>query len=145
MGETMHIQQKIEDMIDYQDEVIAKWPKFHKYTLGERITDQAYTIADLCEHANRHYYKKNTMQEIDVKLAQLMRMVRRANRRTYQKTVKDRKTGEQKTITLQLLDNHKYNVWSEKITEIGKMLGGWMKATGGRRTDAQPEAETESL
>lgn len=120
---TLSIQQKIEDMIDYATPAIQRWPKLFRYTLGERILNQMYTIAELTEAANRKYYKKNTMQEIDVKLAQLMRMVRRAART-------ECRAGTDSEKSYKLVDGHKYEVWSGKIIEIGKMLGGWMKSAG---------------
>ena len=117
------IQQKIEDMIDYATPIIQRWPKLHRYTLGERILNQMYTIAELCEAANRKQHKYATMQDMDVKLAVLQQMVRRANRITYQ---------NREHIT-KLLDNHKYEVFSGQITEIGRMLGGWIKAVNARK------------
>lgn len=136
MGEPLKIQQKIEDVIDYATPLIQKWPKLHRYTLGERILNQMYDIADKSEAANRKYYKKTTMQEIDVKLAQLLRMVRRAHRTTYQRTVTNRETGKQVQKATPILDTHHYEVWAGKITEIGRMLGGWMKSINAKSAQA---------
>lgn len=122
---TLNIQQKIEDMIDYAAPIIQRWPKLHRYTLGERILNQMYAIAELCEAANRKQHKYTTMQDMDVKLAVLQQMVRRANRIRYQN----------REHSAQLLDNHKYEVYSGMIIEIGRMLGGWMKAVNARRKD----------
>lgn len=115
--------QKVEDMIDYAMPIIERWPKLHRYTLGERITNQMYDIAELCTAAQMKYYKKTTMQEIDIKKAQLLQMVRRANRIEYQA-----KDGKRRLLNVQ-----HYEVWSAKIIEIGRMLGGWMKAISERK------------
>jgi hypothetical protein len=32
---------------------------------------------------------------------------------------------------LKFLPTKKYEVWSEKVVEIGKMLGGWLKTVNG--------------
>lgn len=57
--------------------------------------------------ANKKYYKKTTLQELDVEIDKLRKYVRLSYRLKY-------------------IDFKKYKQWSEKVNEIGRMLGGWM-------------------
>ena len=54
---------------------------------------------------------------MDIELTMLKRMIR---------TAKD----------MRYLDTKKYKIWSEKLIEIGKMLGGWVKSVKMKNKDA---------
>lgn len=136
MDESKTTRQKVEDMIDYATPIIERWPKLYRYTLGERIMNQMYEIAELCTAAQTKYYKKTTMQDIDIKKEQLLQMVRRASRTQYDANGKN---GE--NVKKQLLSAQNYEVWSAKILEIGKLLGGWIKSISERR-DGKPQGKS---
>ena len=59
---------------------------------------------------NKKYYKKTTLQELDVEVMKLRAYLRLAQE-------------------LGFLPFKKYEIWSEMIVEIGKMVGGWIKST----------------
>ena len=37
---------------------------------------------------------------------------------------------------LHYISLHTYGVWAEKLVEIGKMIGGWLKAVNGQKTSS---------
>lgn len=117
-GEGLKIQDKIENMIDYAENEIARWPRYYKESLGVRILDKCYELSDMCEAANNEYYKKPKIKEVDALNKGLQRLVRRANRSKFV----NRKREER-----QLLSLHKYLYWSGLLTEIGRMVGAWLK------------------
>lgn len=58
--------------------------------------------------AQKKYYKKTTLQDLDVEVAKLRAYLRLSHE-------------------LGFLPMKKYEVWSGMAVEIGKMLGGWLK------------------
>lgn len=113
------LQEKIEDMIDYAEAAVQQYPPLFRNTLGKRMLDKCYEIADLCESANNDFYKKAKIKTLDEANKSLQRMVRRANRTYF---------CDKKGNRRQLLDLHKYTVWSDKLIELGKIIGGWKQS-----------------
>ena len=106
--EDLQILQKTYDMILYSQSPLNQFPKFEKHVLAAEIRKTMNNLLSLIITANKKYYKKTTLQEIDVELEKL---------RTFIRLSKD----------LKYIDIKKYEVWSRLLTEIGRMLGGWMK------------------
>ena len=101
---------KIEDMMLYAYPVLNAYPKYERFVLAadiKRCMDQAM---ERTIEANKKYYKKTTLQELDVEIDKLRKYVRLSYRLKY-------------------IDFKKYKQWSEKVNEIGRMLGGWMAST----------------
>lgn len=108
MEQELMIYQKIMDMMVYGYQALAQYPKSEKFAL---VTDMKHSMDIMLERtieAQKKYYKKNTLQELDVEIAKLKAYLRLS----YQ---------------LRFLPDKKYEVWSGKVVEIGKMLGGWLK------------------
>ena len=59
--------------------------------------------------ANKKYYKKTTLQELDVAVEKLKAYVRLS-------------------YNLGFLPPKKYEIWSGLVAEIGRMVGGWIKS-----------------
>ena len=116
--------QKIDDMIQYARPIIERWPPFHKYTLGEDIMQEMYTMLRLATKARLRYMNKSTLADLDTSKAILDVFVRQANSIVFT----DRKGNQRR-----LLSDHSYGVWSGLIDEIGKLIGGWIKNVSGRR------------
>ena len=57
------------------------------------------------------------MQELDTEKEILKTLIRLANGTEYG----DKNGGRRK-----LLSDHSYGVWSEKMVEIGRLIGGWI-------------------
>ena len=107
--EDLQILQKTYDMILYSQSPLNQFPKFEKHVLAAEIRKTMNNLLSLIITANKKYYKKTTLQEIDVELEKL---------RTFIRLSKD----------LKYIDIRKYETWSRYLTEIGKMLGGWIKS-----------------
>ena len=109
--EDLKILQKTYDMILYGNICLKQFPKSEKYALASDIKQSMYTLLRLIIAANKRYYKKTTLQEIDVELDTLRTLIRLSA------------DSELRYLTLK-----KYENWSRMLNEIGKMLGGWIKA-----------------
>lgn len=107
-GEPFKILEKVFDMIGYAYPALAQFPKSEKFSLVadiKRILDQ---MLELTIEAQKKYYKKTTLQELDVCVAKLKAYLRLS-------------------FNLKYLPMHKYEIWAGMVVEIGKMLGGWLK------------------
>ena len=108
-AEKLMIRQKTTDMMLYAYPVLAQYPKSEKFSLCadiKRVMDQ---MLELIITAEKKYYKKTTLQDLDIAIAKLKAYIRLSH-------------------DLKFISVHTYEVWSAKVIEIGKMLGGWMKA-----------------
>ena len=101
---------KIEDMMLYAYPVLNAYPKYERFVLAadiKRCMDQAM---ERIIEANKKYYKKTTLQELDVEIDKLRKYIRLSYKLKY-------------------IDYKKYKHWGELVNEIGRMLGGWMAST----------------
>ena len=114
---------KIGDMMRYGRETIARWPKFYREDLGADIKKTMREMLRLATKARLKYYSKTTLQELDTEKEILKMLLREAN--ATEITVKG---GGKRT----LLADHSYGVWSGQVVEIGRLIGGWMQAAGGK-------------
>lgn len=108
MAEELILLQKIFDMMEYGYQALAQYPKSEKFALVTDTKRCMHTILERCIEAQKKYYKKTTLQDMDVEIMKLRAYVRLG-------------------FQLGFLPMKKYELWSEKVVEIGKMLGGWLK------------------
>lgn len=109
--ETLKILQKIEDFADYAYPALKQFPKAERYNIVADIKRSLDIMAHRAIEAEKKYYKKTTLQELDVEVAYMRILVKRSFR-------------------LGFLPEKKKNVMLDYLSEIGKMLGGWMKTCG---------------
>jgi len=69
-----------------------------------------YEIDRLIIRAQKRYFKKNTLQDLDIELAHLLTKIRLAKE-------------------LEYLPFKKYENWSKMVIELGKMVGSWYKTS----------------
>ena len=105
------IQQKVEDMILYGNQALLNFPRSERYAMAADIKQSMYTLYRLIIAANKKYFKKTTLQDADVELAVLRGFIRLAANKE-----------------LRYLPLNKYENWAKMLDEIGRMLGGWIKA-----------------
>jgi four helix bundle protein len=110
MMNNLKLYQKMYDLILYSFPIIDRFPKKQKFVLGQQIENCMIEITKLIVHANKLKSRRSKLFEIDIELEKLRLLVRLA---------KD----------LGFMSIKKYGNHAEKINEIGKILGGWMKAT----------------
>jgi four helix bundle protein len=104
--------QKTYDMIIYGNICLKQFPKSEKYALASDIKRAMYSLLKLIIETNKKYYKKTTLQQIDVELDTLRTFIRLAA-----------------DPSLKYLPLNKYENWAKLLNEIGRMLGGWIKST----------------
>ena len=107
--EDLKILQKTFDMIEFAYPVLAQFPKSEKFAMVADIKRCMDELLELLIEAQKKYYKKTTLQSLDVTLAKLRAYTRLAH-------------------NLGFLPTKKYEAWSARNVEIGKMLGGWIKS-----------------
>ncbi|MEG1562547.1 MAG: diversity-generating retroelement protein Avd [Bacteroides sp.] len=99
---------KLYDMEKYAYPALAQFPKSEKYAIVVDIKRCMNIVLERAIEASKKYHKKTTLQEMDVELVKLRHYLRLSHE-------------------LGFLPIKKYEMLSEMVAEIGKMLGGWIK------------------
>ena len=107
--EELKILQKTFDMMNYAYPALAQYPKGEKFALVVDIMRCMDVMLERIIEANKKYYKKTTLQELDVEVEKLKAYVRLS-------------------YNLGFLPPKKYEQWSGLVVEIGRMVGGWIKS-----------------
>lgn len=109
--ENLVIYQKVYDFTLYLFPVVDKFPKHEKFVLCTHIKSCVLDIAREVIRANKSRNKKPILYGIDVRIEELKFLLRLAHDRKY-------------------LSHKSYEHSSKLITEIGRLLGGWLKSVG---------------
>ncbi len=104
--------QKHYDLMVYSFPIIGRFPKDQRFVLGQQIENQMLEIGKMIVHANKLKQKRGKLYDIDIELEKLRFLIRIA---------KD----------LKVLTISKYGHHCERLDEIGRLLGGWLKTTQG--------------
>ena len=104
----MIIQDKLRQLAAYERAVLLQFPRTERHSICQDIRMTTRNIQRLISRCKKRYYKKTTLEDIDVELDLLRELVSESYESRY-------------------INIHKYEVWSRKINEIGKMVGGWIK------------------
>ena len=105
----LKIQQKWEDMAGYAYVALRHIPKSERFTLGAELRGAIWRGLRLIVRANAVRNKMPLLYDLDVEIKILLALIRTAHR-------------------LKILPLKKYEILSEMLTELGKMLGGWIKS-----------------
>ena len=103
----MIIQQKVFQMIKYGYICLQQYPKSEKFALVVDIKRCMNTILERVVEGSKKDHKKTTLRDLDVEVAKLKVYIRLSHE-------------------LGFLPLKKYELWSEKVVEIDKMVGGWI-------------------
>lgn len=87
-----------------------KFPKSERFRMAKRLEDSAYGFYDLLVQASRGKDKRSALANADLELNKL---------RLYMRLSRDRG----------LTQPRQYEHAARLLTEIGKLLGGWLKKT----------------
>lgn len=101
--------EKLSDMIEYAYPLLAQFPKSEKFTLAADIKHIMLDALRYCVKVGKKKSKKTALYDLDVEIATLKRFIRLS-------------------FNLKFISMHQYKVWSEKVSEIGKMIGGMIRA-----------------
>jgi len=85
-----------------------KFPKSERFRLARRIEDSIFTFHDTLAQATRTRTPQRLLLEADTELDRLRLYVRLSHGRG-------------------LLQDNQYRYAAEQLTEMGKLLGGWLK------------------
>ncbi|OYT15431.1 MAG: diversity-generating retroelement protein bAvd family protein [Bacteroidetes bacterium 4572_77] len=107
------IQQKTIDMFEYSYLILKQYPKHEKFVLVSEIKNILNNILKLVITGVKKYYKKTTLQDLDVELAKLKVFARMSK-------------------NLEYIKSKTYEIWIRKIVEIGRMVGGWIKSVNNK-------------
>ena len=91
-------------------DAVVQYPKSEKFALGAATKNSFLPFYRLIIAAAKKYYKKTTLHDADVELFVLKHFIRMGFERRY--------------MTMK-----RYERLSGYLEEIGRMLGGWIKAT----------------
>ena len=95
--------------MNYSYPALAQYPKGVNFALVVDIKRCMDVMLERIIEANKKYYKKTTLQELDVEVEKLKAYVRLS-------------------YNLGFLPPKKYEQWSGLVVEIGRMVGGWIKS-----------------
>lgn len=109
------LKEKIADMMKYGKQAVANFPRRERQTADE-IRRSMLTMYRLSIMVEKKYYKKTTLQELDIELDVLRHLIRLAQDRDYY--------GRNVAPPLPF---KKYEYWSGMLSEIGRIIGGYMK------------------
>lgn len=136
-----YLKTKVEDMMKYGKKAIVSFPRRERQT-ADKIRETMLEMYRLTIQIERKYYKKTTLQELDVNLEILRHLVRLAADKDYYdemvakrdgsgRVVKDSNGKPVKVRMQPPLPMKKYQAWSGMLEEIGRMIGGYMKSVKG--------------
>lgn len=106
----LKILQKIYDMMLYVYQALAQFPRSERHTLVAEIKKNMLEMVRLTTRANKERKKLEWLRQLDAELEALRTLIRLS-------------------VDLGYLSLRKYKIVSGLLAEIGKMLGGWIKAT----------------
>ena len=94
---------------------LLHFPRHEKYALANRIRNTSYEVYDLISEAQKRYYKKTTLTDLDIAHERLRMQLYLANELGYFSNISS-DTAE-----------HRYLTISRQVDELGKMIGGWIQ------------------
>ncbi len=87
-----------------------KFPKSERFRMGKRIEDAAFTFYETLISATRSSRTRSLLLSADLELDKLRLFIRLSHAR-------------------HLTSGAQYRYAAERLVEIGKLLGGWLKTT----------------
>jgi hypothetical protein len=108
-SEELAVITKMYDMVIWGCQHVSRFPRSHKFTVGDRIAVRLQDIFDLLVRAKFERERLVILERVNLEL-ELLRMQMRL--------AKD----------LKCLPLEGYGFASRSLDEIGRMVGGWMKS-----------------
>ena len=99
---------KLYDLILYLLEQIPKFPRSHRFVLGDRIQTLVLDVLDLLIEAAYTRDKADLLKRATLQLEKLRYLIRISKDLTF-------------------LSGRRYEFAAAQIDEIGRMVGGWMR------------------
>ena len=107
--------EKINELSDWLFPIVERWPKHEKFVLCTQTKNCVHDMARLSVRAQKARKDKlYWLHELDVQVQMLRHFLRHAHGRRY-------------------LSNRRLKLATERLEEIGRMVGGWIKLTDLRK------------
>lgn len=113
--EPFRLKEKIGEMIQYGRPLVKNFPRKDR-DLSDDIRSAMNRMYHLVVEIERKYFRKTTTQELDIELEWMRLLIRMAAN----KDANGRFPPP--------LSQHQYEVWSRYMSEIGKLLGKYIKS-----------------
>ena len=114
------MKEKIGEMMKYAIPIVNTFPRRDR-KLADILRDSMMEMYRLATRLERKYYKKTTLEDLDIELAVLKEFVVIASDRDYH--------GPKFAPPLTL---HQRETWGRYNAEIGRIIGGYKKAVEAR-------------
>lgn len=106
---------RLYDLVLWTSERVARFPRTHRFTLGDRMVSRSYELLDLLLRAKYSRAKLDPLREANLSLEQLRFQLRLA---------KD----------LGCLSLRQYEFATRSANEVGRMVGGWARSLPARQS-----------
>lgn len=110
------LKEKISEMMKYGMPVLDKFPRRNR-KVADMMRECMLSMFRYATEVEKKYYKKTTVQNLDVELAVLKELVVMASDRAY--------CGDKFAPPLSI---HEREVWARYNDEIGRLIGGYIKS-----------------
>jgi len=113
MAESDNVLTKLHDLLLYLVPQLGKFPRDQKFLLADRIQVKLLEAQECCLRAYYGREKEAELLQANMCLELTLHLVRLA-------------------YDLRYFNARRYGVISEKINEVGRMIGGWLKHVRGK-------------
>lgn len=103
------LEEKCRAMMEFAYMALRDIPRDYRYTLGADIRNSGQRLIQLIIRGKKRYYKKTTLEDMDIELDTLRALVDIA-------------------ADNGVISRGEYGVWAEKLDEIGRLIGGWQRS-----------------
>jgi hypothetical protein len=124
--EELQVITKAHDFTVWTSNHIAKFPRSHRFTLGDRLELRVLDLLELLLRAKYTADRGDLLREANLVLEFLRFQFRLG---------KD----------LKCLSLESYGYASRTLNEIGQLVGGWIKSSGARRKEVRDEKEGKAV
>jgi four helix bundle protein len=100
------------------------FPKSEKYGLSQQIRQAAYDVYGMIVEAQKRFHKKTTLANLNVRHEQLRMFINLAQELGYFEF----KDGARSDDAPRRLAAHRHVAVSRLVDELGRMIGGWVRA-----------------
>ena len=127
------LKEKIGEMLRYGMPIVDKFPRRNR-KLADIMRDSMLEMYRLATRLERKYYKKTTIEDLDIELAVLKEFVIIASDKDFYRGTRtagpDQGAAQDQKAKgyAPPLSMHEREVWSRYNKEIGSMIGGYKKA-----------------
>ena len=133
---------KVQEMIYYASPILVNFPKAEKYLLAARIRETMYEMLHICNVIQKKYYKKDTLNQLDVLLQDLRDYLELAaspklypsgtSARRRRRKAKGEAADAAPPEPVVCITAHQHEVWSRYTAAIGGMIHNYKLYVDGR-------------